>query len=508
MNLIRAYFSAFLIVCLFSLGFPLGLSAQTNVLPRSSPEAEGISSDGIYRLLEAWDKDPGTLHGFMLLRNGKAVAEGSWKPYRKQDPHVLFSVSKSFTSAAIGMAIEEGLLNLDDLVISFFPELVPVNADDHLKAMRIRDLLTMTSGHGEDTINKLLAEAGNGMTKAFLALPVEHKPGIHFQYNTGNTYMLSAILQKVSGEKLAEYLGPRLFEPLGIEHPHWQQSPEGVNFGGFGLFINTEAIARFGQLYLQKGEWNGRRLLSEDWVIQSSARQVSNGSNPMMNGEQGYGYHFWRNREVGYRADGIFGQFCFVLPEHNMVLAITAGHQDMDKITNQVWEYLLPAVFQEPLQENPQALEQLNKKLGQLRVDPIAGKKSAPIAKRASGKVYHFEENELGINSIKFDFDKKNPQVVFSTAEGENAIPFEYGNWKRDETSLLLQLAYLNDEKTPVISSGAWISDDTLELVIRYYHTQLSLNLRFKFAGNLLVFEGEQNVSFGPTKLSRMLGEQ
>ena len=484
-----------------------GFNALSQPLPRSTPEAEGISSEGILKLVEALDKEPGDVHSFMLVRNGKIVADGWWEPYGKNDPHILWSLSKSFTSAAIGMAVEEGLLSLNDKVISFFPDQLPENVSDNLKAMRIRDLLIMTSGHDEDTINKLFGEGGKGMVKAFLALPVEHKPGIHFTYNTGATFMLSAILQKVAGEKLVDYLKPRLFDPLGIKNPKWHESPDGINFGGFGLFLTTEEIAKFGQLYLQKGEWNDRQLVPEDWVISSGSRQVRNGSNPNEHGEQGYGYQFWLNRDYGYRADGAFGQNCIIIPEHNLVLVTTSGTSEAAKILDQVWENLFPAVSEKALPENPEALAKLNRKISQLKVPPVNGKKAGPTARKASGKVYHFEDNDLGLESVIFDFDKKKPCVVFSTAKGKFSIPYKQGGWKESETSFMHQLSILPEEDLPVASSAAWVSDDTLELIIRYTSTQLALNFRFKFGGDLLVLEGDQSASFGPLELPRIMAE-
>lgn len=444
----------------------------------------------------------------MLLRNGKVVAEGSWEPYRKEDPHTLFSVSKSFTSAAIGMAIEEGLLKLEDQVISFFPEKLPENPSENLKAMRIRDLLTMTSGHDDDTIMKLFNNKEKGMTEVFLALPVAFKPGTHFQYNTGATYMLSAILQKATGQSLYDYLKPRLFDPLGFKNSRWQVSPEGVNFGGLGLFATIEDLTKFGQLYLQNGVWNGKQLVPEDWVRESTSRQVLNGSNPDANGEQGYGYQFWRNRNVGYRADGAFGQTCFVLPEHNMVLAVTGGSADPDKIVNQVWEYLLPALSSKAVPEDSRSFQKLQNRISDLKVTPLKGKKPPAYVKKLSGKVFDMEDNELGLQTLSFDFKSGNSFILLKTTEGDFEIPFVYEKWKRAETGFMrLYAVILNRDSTPIATSAAWLSEDTMEMMIRYHHTQLRTRLRFRFAGKLVLLDIEQNVSFGPPRLPRMLGE-
>ena len=257
----------------------------------------------------------------MLVRHGHVVAEGWWAPYAAEAPHSLFSLSKSFTSTAVGMAIAEGKLSLDDEVLKFFPDDAPAEPSANLKAMRVSDLLRMSTGQQTEPPRN----PDQVWTKVFLAHPVPFKPGTHFLYNTSATYMLSAIVQKATGMTVLDYLRPRLFEPLGIEHPTWETSPQGVSTGGYGLSIRTEDIARFGQLYLQKGKWQGKQLVPAAWVEAATARQTSNGSDPKSDWAQGYGYQFWRCRHGAYRGDGAFGQFCVVLPEEDAVIAITSG---------------------------------------------------------------------------------------------------------------------------------------------------------------------------------------
>jgi len=320
-------------------------AAEPLALPRSTPEAQGIPSSAILGFVEAAEKNVDALHSLVVVRHGQVVAEGWWGPYRRDDPHVLFSLSKSFTSTGIGLAIAEGRLSLDDTVLSFFPQDAPAEPGEDLKAMRVRDLLAMSTGyHAADIERFSFTSTDPTPTRAFLALPVAHKPGTHFVYNTPASYMLSAIVQKATGTPLVDYLRPRLFEPLGIAHPTWDASPQGVSLGGFGLSVTTEDIARFGQLYLQKGEWNGRRILPAEWVAAATMRQASNGSNPSSDWDQGYGYQFWRCRHGAYRGDGAFGQYCIVMPDEDAVIAITSGVRDMQAVLNLVWEHLLPAM--------------------------------------------------------------------------------------------------------------------------------------------------------------------
>ena len=225
--------------------------------PRSTPEAQGVSSAGLLRFVEEAESKIDALHSVMIVRHGHVVAEGWWSPYAADEPHVLFSLSKSFTSTAVGLAVAEGKLSVDDLVTGFFPDEAPADASANLRAMRVRDLLTMSTGQHDEAIATFPYNSDDSLVKKFLSLPVAHKPGTLFVYNTPASYMLSAIVQKVTGQPIVDYLGPRLFEPLGIRTPTWDASHQGISLGGFGLSVRTEDIARFGQLYLQKGMWQG-----------------------------------------------------------------------------------------------------------------------------------------------------------------------------------------------------------------------------------------------------------
>src|SRR5579883_1127539 len=309
-------------------------------LPRSSPEEQGVSSAGVLAFVDAADKIEG-MHSVVLLRHGRVVAEGWWAPYDADAPHELYSLSKSFTSTAVGLAVAEGKFSLDDQVTKFFPGEAPAEPGANLRAMRVRDLLRMATGHQTEP---RVQGSADPWTKTFLAHPVPFKPGTHFLYNTPATYMLSAIVQKTTGETVLDYLRPRLFEPLGIDRPTWGTSPQGVTLGGYGLNLRTEDIAKFGQLYLQKGRWNDKPVVPAGWVAEATARQTANGSNPASDWDQGYGYQFWRCRHGAYRGDGAFGQYCVVMPEQDAVVAITSGVRDMQAVLNLVWDKLLPAM--------------------------------------------------------------------------------------------------------------------------------------------------------------------
>ncbi|MEZ0265191.1 MAG: serine hydrolase domain-containing protein, partial [Phycisphaerae bacterium] len=316
--------------------------------------------------VEAADAKIDTLHGFVLMRHGHVIAEGWWKPQAADTKHVMHSLSKSFTSTAVGLAIADGKLDLFDPVLKFFPDDAPANPSANLKKMRVRDLLTMSAGF--QTEPKLTAD--EPWTKTFLNHPVDFKPGTHFMYSSASTYMCSAIVQKVTGQTVLDYLRPRLFEPLGIADPEWAMSPQGITTGGWGLKLRTEDVAKLGQLYLQKGQWNGKQLVPAAWVEQATARQTSNGSDPTKDWDQGYGFQFWRCRFGAYRGDGAHGQICLVMPEQDAVLAITANCGDMQGEMNVIWDTLLAGFGKAPLPENSDEQAKLKAAIDKLAIRP------------------------------------------------------------------------------------------------------------------------------------------
>ncbi|MDO9579388.1 MAG: serine hydrolase, partial [Bacteroidales bacterium] len=242
-------------------------------LPRSVPEAEGVSSQGILDFLDAAAKSRHEFHSFMFLRHGKVIAEGWWNPYAPELKHTMYSLSKSFTSTAIGLAVNEKRLTINDKVISFFPKELPDSVSPFLSEMTVRNLLTMSAGQVPDPTFTITANDSNWV-KSFLALPVVNEPDTKFLYNSMASYMLSAIVQKVTGQKEIDYLTPRLFQPLGILGIDWEVDPKNINTGGWGLRIKTEDMAKFGQLYLQKGKWNNKQLLPSTWVEEATTTKI------------------------------------------------------------------------------------------------------------------------------------------------------------------------------------------------------------------------------------------
>ncbi len=317
-------------------------------LVRAETPSDDFDPAAIAAFEAAFAADSLDIHSIMVLQHGKVVAEKWFGQGAPDTPHIMNSVSKSFTATAVGFAVAEGLVSLDDTVVSFFPDKVPAEHSPNLEKITVRNLLTMSTGQVREPSRR----GQQDWIAAFMAAPVEDTPGATFRYNSMATFMLSAIVQKVSGQKLTDYLQTRLFGPLGIEGYRWEESPEGIAGGGWGLYIKTEDMAKFGQLFLQNGIWNGERLLPEGWVEEASASKIESGPAghehdraPDDEWSQGYGYQMWRCTPQGvYRADGARGQFIFVIPDRDAVVALTANSDDMPAEIRLVWKHILPAL--------------------------------------------------------------------------------------------------------------------------------------------------------------------
>ncbi|HET6487341.1 MAG TPA: serine hydrolase domain-containing protein [Spirochaetia bacterium] len=472
-------------------------------LPRSDPESQGVDSAAIAAFLDAADTAVKDLHSFMVLRHGVVIAEGWWRPYRPDVPHMLFSLSKSFTSTAAGLAVSDGLLSVEDRVLSFFPEDAPRKVSDNLARMRVRDLLTMTTGHAEEATRRTFARPDRRAEKAFLSTPVEYAPGTHFVYNTAATYMVSAIVQKRTGKTLVQYLTPRLFEPLGIREPIWDSYANGVNFGGFGLHLRTEDIARFGQLYLNRGLWNGKRLLSESWVEEATARQVPNGNTGNPDWIQGYGYQFWRCQPRGvYRGDGAFGQYCIVMPEQDAVVAITSGVSDMQAVLTALWKTLLPALGAEPTIGAQMAAgagaQPLETRLQSLRRDPPQGPSTSPRASGVDGVTYRFEANAQKLTSVRFRFCSESCAVTVVRGRHRDTVEAGYGEWRSGSLALPYETTGVISDR-PVVASCRWVEADALELTVRQTGAPFVYTWRCRFGDRELLLDSTVNVAFDPT---------
>ena len=482
-------------------------------LSRSTPEQQGVSSASILRFLEGVSAARIELHSFMLVRHGFVVAETWWAPYRRNAPHWLYSLSKSFTSTAVGFAVADGRLNVSDRVVDFFPGQLPQTVSENLAALQIKHLLSMSVGHKADSVATIVGNAAQpDWVRTFLSLPIEHAPGEVFLYDTGATFMLSAIVQKVTGEKVVDYLQPRLFAPLEIGEKSWDESPLGINTGGWGLSVTTETLAKFGQLYLQKGRWNGKQVLPATWVEEATSFKIqqpvswNSGSDPAAQIDhsdpvaalaklkqssdwyQGYAYQFWRCRHNAFRGDGAFGQFCVVMPDEDAVVAITSETGNLQGILDLVWGQLLPGMSSGRANSLRGPSRELTRTLN-TRVLPLpAGKRSSPMAAKVDGRKFVFESNSLGVVAATLTFNGDNCVLALNTAKGSSKINCGLTRWLDGVSDLPGEPPALLPRKesgpVTVAVAGAWSSDDTFEMQWRFYATPHRDNLIFEFSGD------------------------
>ncbi len=491
------------------IGFVLVLTGTVSAahaagaLPRSTPEAQGVSSAALREFVNALDRQIDGMHSVMVVRHGQVIAAGWWAPYDAERNQVLYSLSKSFTSTAVGFAVAEGKLSIDDEVLKFFPEDAPANPSSNLKAMRVRDLLTMSTGHQDEP-----PTAPDAISpKSFLAQPVPHLPGTHFKYNTAATFMLSAIVQKVTGQTVLDFLRPRLFAPLGIEHPVWDTNFQGISLGGYGLRVRTEDIAKLGQLYLQKGKWNGQQLLPAEWVAMATAKQTSNGSNPQSDWNQGYGFQFWRCRHNAFRGDGAFGQYCLVMPDQDAVVAITSGVKDMQAVLNVIWDKLLPAFQPQALPLDAAASAQLTDTLARLEVRPAQGAATSPLAGEVLNRKFVFPANDQKIEGLALSSSDSGKNLTLTARmDGKDmTVPCGYHEWKKGRAPLLGgPLAQFPAE--PTAGTFAWPADDTCLIKLCAYETPYQTTLTLKLNSDQVTLDSETNVAFGPTKRPQLIG--
>jgi CubicO group peptidase (beta-lactamase class C family) len=474
-------------------GLGLGAGSQAGAagpLARAATASPGLDPRGVDSFLDAVAAGSFELHSLVVARHGHIVAGGWYAPYRAQAPHLLYSLSKSFTSTAVGFAVAAGKLHLSDKVVDFFPGQVPPTISANLAALNVEHLLTMSVGMPKDATPVVTRE--HDWVRTFLAQPIEFQPGSVFLYNSAATYMLSAIVQKVTGQQVNQYLRPRLFAVLGIPEMSWQVCPLGINTGGWGLSATTETLMKFGQFYLQQGRWNDRQLLPQKWVADATRFHIQQvppaDKNPLTDDwYQGYGYQFWRCRHNAFRGDGAFGQFCIVLPDQDAVVAMTSQTMDMQGLLNLVWEHLLPAMNDHAPPE-PNAWGHLRQRLAALTLPVPVGTVPAQtlpvsVGTKPSGRpdsVYRIESNSLGVTQLSIASRPDGVRLAFEADGKTHSITSGLGSWHDGETELpgtppqwveLIGVDRSPRHPAKVAVAGAWTDAQTFEMQWRYYET-------------------------------------
>ena len=445
---------------LMVMGSALCAASAFALMESATPESQGVPSEAILKFIDGCEKtfdagDLGAMHGFVIVRHGKVIAEGSWKPFDTlNETHMLYSHSKSFTSSAIGLLADRGKIDLDERIVDIFSNEVPAKVSENLAQLRVRDLLTMNVGKKDH-----LLRDGGDWVKEFLSKDFFRKPGTGFKYDSDATYMLAAIVEKKSGMKMMDYLQKNMFDQIGITKAWTTCSPQGIPCGGWGMNMTTRELARFGQLYLNRGDWDGKRVLSSDWVSLATTRQTWSGWQNVgvkalgegTDWEQGYGFQFWRCRHGAYRADGAGGQYTVVIPEKDMVVSAHAGLGDFPKELDLIWDNLLPVLKDAPLAENPSAQKKLADRLAKLAIKPV---EFARARKWTTPFEFSLRENSRGFKSVRFDpKDGGGCICTLVTRAGEQKFPAGTGEWQegsiRIDTENYEGLgAYIGEHKT------------------------------------------------------------
>lgn len=445
---------------LMVMGSALCAASAFALMEPATPESQGVPSEAILKFIDGCEKtfdagDLGAMHGFVIVRHGKVIAEGSWKPFDTlNETHMLYSHSKSFTSSAIGLLADRGKIDLDERIVDIFSNEVPAKVSENLAQLRVRDLLTMNVGKKDH-----LLRDGGDWVKEFLSKDFFRKPGTGFKYDSDATYMLAAIVEKKSGMKMMDYLQKNMFDQIGITKAWTTCSPQGIPCGGWGMNMTTRELARFGQLYLNRGDWDGKRVLSSDWVSLATTRQTWSGWQNVgvkalgegTDWEQGYGFQFWRCRHGAYRADGAGGQYTVVIPEKDMVVSAHAGLGDFPKELDLIWDNLLPVLKDAPLAENPSAQKKLADRLAKLAIKPV---EFARARKWTTPFEFSLRENSRGFKSVRFDpKDGGGCICTLVTRAGEQKFPAGTGEWQegsiRIDTENYEGLgAYIGEHKT------------------------------------------------------------
>ena len=409
------------------------------MFPRSAPAAQGLSSRSIGALLDWFETGAVEGHSIMVVRHGHVVAEGWWSPYSADRPTLLYSVTKSFTSIAVGLMIADGLLALDDRVVDVLPDHVPDDVSEQGRRITVHHLLSMTAGHSTDSLTEAWEREPGDLVKGFLRAPFPEIEGSRFGYDNATTFLLARMVERVSGRDLRELLDDRLFRPIGVDHAEWDRVASGKAFGFHGLHLTTEAVAAFGELLLRGGRWGDRQVLPREWV--ELATRPHSAIPPFEDDSaRGYGYQFWVS-EHGFYADGAFGQHCVVIPSLDLVVVVTSHSPRPSATPAAVWNCLAPGIDRPGSARDDEILAD---RLRRLSFPPVAG--SAAPGRSGTATIVAAADSALPANST----------VRIEPAEGGWRLHFDafgtveagYGEWR--ESAPLGR---------PVVASGAWQGD-------------------------------------------------
>ncbi len=480
-------------------------------LPRDEPGAKGVDPAGLVRFLDAASAAGLELHSFLLYRGGAVVTEAFWRPYSAERPHMQHSATKSWTATAVGMALAAGKMRLDDTVASFFPDQLPASPGANLLAMTVRDLLTMRTGHATGISGGEWRGLTGSWVRAFLHEAVPERPGETFIYSSGSSYMLSAIVTAVTGETAHALLDRAVLRPLGMGPVQWDLSPEGISTGGNGLSCTSEDSLKFGVLHLNDGVWDGQRILPAGWVAEATTPHVAEARLGAMDGRRyaapgapdgvkrhGYGYQWWMTPFGGYRASGIFGQYCIVLPGHDAVAVFTGALQRGEpRLLELVWRHLVPAL-------TPAALRGPVPDFAGLALPDPAG----DAAGRTGAMRYAVDGNAAGVTALGLLLE--GGRCVFTLEDGRGLHRIAAGMGVAIEGETTMTGSMLHHEYQPprmrVLARAVWQREDRLCMTWRFIETPFCDTVLLDFSRDGVVMRRSVNTNAGLLALPAISG--
>lgn len=457
--------------------------------------AENVSTKAVADFFRTSKENGNNIHTLEVIHNGEIKVKIAPKPYSCDFKAQLYSLSKTFTSTAIGLLVDDGVLSVDDKITDIFSDILPEKVSENLAAMTLKHVLSMNTGHKECHLHQI--RNSEEPIKELLKFDIEYAPGTHFTYNNAATYMLSEIVTKYTGMTVFDFLNIRLFKTLEIEGLRWDAYPNGKSQGAVGVYASVDDIAKLGQLYLNKGMWNGRRVLSEKWVSGATACVSDTSMNGTPDWVAGYGYQIWRNERDGFRADGAMGQFSIVLPEKNAVVAIQSMSTDPQYDITAVYA-LIDALYSGGSDDAAEKV--IESHTGVLEYKPI----------NISGEAYKCAENEYGITLVSFKDEKDRVAMNFSNGEEIQHMYFGKSQYCDNEINIKCFRPTLDGlagtDKVVHIHFAACCTgeDGTLRLHIRFLDTPQYIDFAARFDGGKMCFEH----ICGEEKTIKMMGEK
>lgn len=455
------------------------------------PEDVGISSIDVANFLQECDKAHYKLRTLHIIRHGKAVVDAARYPFRASDKRLVYSVSKTFTSTAIGFAVQEGLVNVNDPLLDYFPECKDLDMDPRAREITLRDVLTMSTGHERDTVGDMCNSEGTPWPEIFFTRKMAYAPGEHFVYNSGGTYMLSEVISRTTGKSLFQWLQEKLFEPLGITDVCWDVNGK-VNTGAWGLLIAPRDLCKVGVLYLNKGLWNGQRLLSEEWIDEATAPHVPTLGQGCAGWGQRYGYQIWENNSGSYRADGAFGQYILVFPQKDMVIVTTAEEIDGTRVFPLVEQYLLANLTDPQKGRDAWAYEHLQKVLCQWEAPAVYEPSSSYLQALLQDKTYLLKSVDSQ-EQHQLRLQLANSRLAIAV-DGIQSLESSCVTDRHGETTFAIEIPSNSPLRGPEQRSRAWsysahhtwVDQDTLLLTVCWRETGHYQTWKFQFDGEKL----------------------